>query len=107
MQVAALAPGPEAIGLLAGLAGREMTYQQQLQVIELFQPQLAWLEGAEQTALLEFAGPDPETAGQGGGAGGPVRPHRIWPRCWAARSNHAFDRVFTARKLARRVPRPR
>jgi len=60
VQVAALEPGPEAIALLAGLAGRVMSEAQALQVVALWQPQLAWVAGAEQAALLRAAGPTPD-----------------------------------------------
>ncbi|BEP15152.1 hypothetical protein acdb102_34630 [Acidothermaceae bacterium B102] len=57
-------PGVEAVGLLASLAGRTMTQDQQLTLVQLWQPQLAWAAGQEQAAVAALAGPEPATAGQ-------------------------------------------
>ena len=54
-------PGPEAIALLSSLAGRQMTDEQRLTVVELWQPQLAWAAGAEQAAIVALVGPEPVT----------------------------------------------
>jgi Domain of unknown function (DUF222) len=54
-------PGGEAIALLSPLAGRPMTAEQRLTVVELWQPQLAWAAGQEQAAVAALAGPAPRT----------------------------------------------
>src|SRR3954454_11160916 len=47
-------PGAEAIRLLTSLRPRSLTEDQRLSVLQLWQPQLAWVSGAEQTALLDL-----------------------------------------------------
>src|SRR3954463_1866403 len=103
LQVAALDPGPEAITLLHGLVGRAMSSQEALRVVELWQPQLAWVTGAEQTALLAFTGPTPDPADKQAAVAGEARPPALPPVLNASR-NHAFDRVFTARQLSETFP---
>src|SRR3954447_8764745 len=98
-QIAALEPGPEAITLLHSLAGRSMDYREQLRVIELWQPQKAWMEGAEQDLLLAFAGPTPDPADQHAVLNDEFVPTHLAP-VLNSTGSHAFDRVFTARKLA-------
>src|SRR4051794_5946626 len=49
-------PGADAIGLLISLRSRSLTEDQRLTVLQLWQPQLAWLTGAEQSALLDLVG---------------------------------------------------
>src|SRR3954452_14842530 len=49
-------PGAEAIRLLTSLRSRVLTEDQRLSALQLWQPQLAWLTGAEQTALLDLVG---------------------------------------------------
>src|SRR3954447_2256021 len=59
-------PGAEAIRLLTSLRSRVLTEDQRLSVLQLWQPQLAWVSGAEQTALLDLVGetrPAPPPAG--------------------------------------------
>jgi hypothetical protein len=56
--VAAMGPGGAAITLLESLARRELTADQRLTVVQLWQPLLAWAAGAETAAWLDFAGPE-------------------------------------------------
>ena len=54
----------------ARVAGRPMTdFQEQFRVVELWQPQKAWMLGAEQERLLTYAGPTPDPKDKQGGAG--------------------------------------
>src|SRR5450432_177839 len=99
LQVAALPPGIEALGLLHALAGRPLDYRERLRVIELWQPQKAWLEGAEQDLLLDYAGPPPDPADKQAVQDDEFNPGPL-ARVLGSSTHHAFDRVFTARKLA-------
>jgi hypothetical protein len=97
VQVAGLAPGPEAIALLAGLAQRPLTADQWLSVVQCWQPQLAWAAGQESTAVAGAAGPRPAT-------GDPVRdldpaPLELSPAIGVSQ-DFARDKVETARVLA-------
>ncbi|MDX6209711.1 MAG: hypothetical protein QOE24_2102 [Frankiales bacterium] len=58
VQVAAMRPGGEAITLLESLSERQLTADQRLTVVQLWQPLLAWAAGAETSAWLDFAGPE-------------------------------------------------
>src|SRR4051794_35890078 len=40
--------------------GRELSEGQRLTVVQLWQPQLAWVTGAEQAAVYAFTGPTPD-----------------------------------------------
>jgi hypothetical protein len=64
LEVAAVGPGPEAMALLAGLRGVPMSGAARLTVVELWQAQLAWAAGAEQSAIIDLVGtgPDPTDA---------------------------------------------
>jgi hypothetical protein len=98
LQVSALEPGPEAIALLHGLAGRRMTSQQSLRVAGLWQPQLAWVTGAEQAAVLRFAGPTPDPTDKKAVLDDGFVPNLLAP-VLASTRDHAADRVVTARQL--------
>jgi Domain of unknown function (DUF222) len=52
-------PGPDAQRLLTALAGRELSADQWLSVVTLWEPQAAWLAGQQNTALVGFAGAQP------------------------------------------------
>ncbi len=60
VQVAALEPGGEAISLLQSLAGRALTDDERLTVVQMWQPLVAWACGQELAAVAELAGPEPE-----------------------------------------------
>jgi hypothetical protein len=60
--IRAAGPGPEAARLLVSLRGQRLTGEQKLTVVELWQPQLAWTTGAEQAAVFDLVGPDPDPA---------------------------------------------
>ncbi|MDX6256966.1 MAG: hypothetical protein QOJ11_3300, partial [Frankiales bacterium] len=60
LAIAAVGPGPEAARLLVSLRGQPLTDEQKLSVVALWQPQLAWTTAAEQAALLDLVGPDPD-----------------------------------------------
>jgi Domain of unknown function (DUF222) len=47
-------PGVEAISLLSSLTFRVLTASEQLSVLQAWQPQLAWVAGAETAAVAEF-----------------------------------------------------
>ncbi|BEP14990.1 hypothetical protein acdb102_33010 [Acidothermaceae bacterium B102] len=98
LQVAALAPGGEAISLLQGLVGRPMTEVEQLRTVALWQPQLGWVVGAEQTALLGYTGATPapdDTLRDLDDDFIPVSLSRVL-NCTV---DHAADRMFRARQL--------
>jgi hypothetical protein len=97
-QVAELAPGPEAIALLAGLALRSLTADEWLSVVQRWQPQLAWAAGQESTAVAGAAGPKPPPAED------PVRSFdpaalELSPAIGVSQ-DFAYDKVATARVLA-------
>jgi hypothetical protein len=58
--VSLVGPGAEAIRLLTSLHGQVLTPEQRLAVVECWQPQLAWVTGAEQTAIVDLVGPAPD-----------------------------------------------
>jgi hypothetical protein len=60
LAISAAGPGPEAARLLVSLRGQALTDDQKLSVVGLWQPQLAWTTAAEQAALLDLVGPDPD-----------------------------------------------
>jgi hypothetical protein len=60
--IRAAGPGPEATRLLHSLHRQALTGDQRLAVVELWQPQLGWTVGAEQAALLDLVGPEPDLA---------------------------------------------
>ena len=100
LAVAAVGPGPEAARLLVSLRGRELTADQRLSVVQLWQPLLGWVAGAEQTAILDLVGPAPT---------GATDPQRVledgfWPAelgpALHASSAHARDRIDQARLMA-------
>ena len=98
LQVAALVPGGEAITLLGSLAGRVMSSQEQLQVVALWQPQLAWITGAEQAAGLAFAGPTPDRRDKAAVLDDEFVATNLVPvlNCTL---DHAQERVWRARQL--------
>ncbi|BEP15074.1 hypothetical protein acdb102_33850 [Acidothermaceae bacterium B102] len=49
-------PGPEAMRLLSSLLGQSLTGDERLTALELWQGQLGWVSGAEQTALVDLVG---------------------------------------------------
>ena len=53
--VQALGPGPAAISLLGSLAGRELSADEQLTVVQCWQPLVGWVAGAESAAVAAFA----------------------------------------------------
>src|SRR6266516_927488 len=59
LAIDAAGPGPEAIRLLVSLRGQGLSDDEQLTVVQLWQPQLAWATGAEQTAVLDLVGEAP------------------------------------------------
>jgi hypothetical protein len=99
LQVAGLDPGPEAIGLLDGLAGRVLSEAEALQVVALWQPQLAWVAGAEQAALLRFTGPTPDPADRQAVLEDGFVPAGLAPALNSTK-DRARDRVVTARQLS-------
>ncbi|MDX6227901.1 MAG: hypothetical protein QOI76_1291, partial [Frankiales bacterium] len=60
LAISAAGPGPEAARLLQSLRGQVLTDDQKLTVVQLWQPQLAWTTAAEQAALLDLVGPEPD-----------------------------------------------
>src|SRR5438105_13791718 len=56
LAVSLVGPGAEAIRLLTSLRGQALTGEQRLHVVECWQPQLAWITGAEQTAIVDLVG---------------------------------------------------
>ncbi|MDX6255006.1 MAG: hypothetical protein QOJ11_1340, partial [Frankiales bacterium] len=75
LAIAAAGPGPEAARLLVSLRGQPLTDEQKLTVVGLWQPQLAWTTAAEQAALLDLVGPEPDPHDkQASGAVRRVRP---------------------------------
>ena len=90
--------GPEAIRLLAGLRGRSLTGDQQLSVVELWQPQLAWLTGAEQTAIVDLVGPEPDPADRQACLADGFAPLELAAALHAS-TGHAAGRIANARLL--------
>jgi hypothetical protein len=54
-------PGPDAQALLTCLVGRDVTQDEWLTAVQLWETQDAWLAGQKQLAVAGFAGPEPVT----------------------------------------------
>jgi hypothetical protein len=55
----AVDPGPEALRLLVSLRGQVVSDDEKLTAVQLWQRQLAWAAGAEQSAVLDLVGQQP------------------------------------------------
>jgi hypothetical protein len=91
-------PGPEAIRLLTSLRGQVLTDEQKLTVLELWQPQLAWLTGAEQTSIIDLVGPEPDRADQKACLADEFAPHELAAALHVT-PRHASARIAAARLL--------
>ena len=76
-----------------------MTRGEALRVVELWQPQKTWLTGAEQAAVLAYAGPTPDPNDEAAVTADEFTPTSL-ARGLGSTSNHAYQRMFTARKLS-------
>jgi hypothetical protein len=90
--------GPEAIRLLTTLRGQTLTEEQRLTVIELWQPQVGWLTGAEQTAIVDLVGPEPDPTDRKAVLADEFAPHELAAALHAT-PGHATARIAAARLL--------
>ena len=99
LAINAAGPGPEAVRLLQSLRGQELTDDQKLTAVQLWQPQLAFTIAAEQAALLELVGPEPDPQDKQAVLADEFTPHEL-----AAALNvtvpHAAGRIAQARLMA-------
>jgi hypothetical protein len=99
LAAALVGTGPEAIRLLTSLRGQLLTEEQKLTVLELWQPQLAWATGAEQTAIIDLVGPEPDRGDKKACLADEFAPHEVAAALHIT-PNHAAARIAAARLLA-------
>ena len=91
-------PGPEAIGLLSTLRGQVLTDQEKLTAVQLWQPQLAWVTGAEQAAIIDLVGLAPDPTDKKAVLADEFAGHELAPALHVT-PHHAAARIAAARLL--------
>ena len=90
-------PGPEAQQLLTSLLGRDLTPDDALTVVQLWETQGAWLVGQKHLALVGFVGPQPVTAD--GFRDDEALVHELAP-AWSSSLDFAGGKISQARLLS-------
>jgi hypothetical protein len=92
-------PGPEAERLLMSLAGQQLTGDEALTAVELWQAQTAFVAGAEQQAILQLVGLKPDPADKVASLQGEFAAHELAPALNIS-TDAAQARIETARLMA-------
>ena len=99
LAASAVGAGAEAIRLLTSLHGQRLTEEQRLTVVELWQPQLGWLTGAEQAAIVDLVGLEPDPKDKAACLADEFAPHELAAALHLT-PKHATGRIAAARLLA-------
>ena len=97
LEVSLAGPGPDAQRLLASLAGRDLSQDDALSAVQLWESQEAWLVGCKHLALVAFAGAEPVT--RDGFRDDEALVHELGP-AWGSTTEFAGSQLRLARLLS-------